>query len=100
MTRRRLLPAWLIACPLLLFATASPARAAEPVPAEQLKEMVDAEFGSLETLYKTLHREPELSLQETQTAKRFAAELTAAGYTVTAGVGGHGVVGVLKNGDG
>ncbi len=37
---------------------------------------------------------------EAETAKRLAAELREAGLTVTPGVGGHGLVGVLKNGDG
>jgi amidohydrolase len=52
------------------------------------------------TLYEELHQAPELSLQETQTAKRLAAELRALGLEVTEGVGGTGVVGVLKNGAG
>jgi hippurate hydrolase len=39
-------------------------------------------------------------LQEKQTAERVAAELQAAGCDVTTGVGGHGVVAVLRNGDG
>ena len=51
-------------------------------------------------LYRDLHTAPELSLQEARTAARIADELAAAGYTVTRGVGGHGVVGVLANGPG
>jgi amidohydrolase len=51
-------------------------------------------------LYRELHQSPELSLQESKTAARAARELRAAGYTVTTGVGGHGVVGVLANGPG
>src|SRR5262249_55469678 len=41
-----------------------------------------------------------LALQEEQTAARLARELKETGFEVTTGVGGHGVVGVLKNGDG
>jgi amidohydrolase len=47
-----------------------------------------------------LHRHPELSGHEQQTAAKLAAALRALGYGVTTGVGGTGVVGVLKNGNG
>jgi hippurate hydrolase len=59
-----------------------------------------AEMPGLVALYRHLHAHPELSLQEKQTAERVAAELQAAGCDVTTGVGGHGVVAVLRNGDG
>jgi hippurate hydrolase len=55
---------------------------------------------SLIELYKELHRAPELSLQEKQTASRMADELRGLGISVTTGIGGHGVVGVLENGKG
>ena len=58
------------------------------------------EYPSLEALYKHLHSHPELSLEEEQTAARLAKELKQAGFEVTEKVGGHGVVGVLKNGPG
>ena len=51
-------------------------------------------------LYKHLHENPELSLQELQTSAKMAEELKAAGFEVTTKIGGHGVVGVLKNGTG
>lgn len=51
-------------------------------------------------LYVALHRDPELSGAEERTAARFAAALRGAGLDVTGGVGGHGVVGVLRNGPG
>jgi hippurate hydrolase len=54
----------------------------------------------LAAVYRDLHAHPELSLQETRTASIVAAQLTALGYQVTAGVGGTGVVGVLHNGPG
>mgnify|MGYP006270865215 CR=1 FL=1 len=58
--------------------------------------------GAFEPLafYKTLHASPELSFQEVKTAARLARELRAAGFAVTEGVGGHGVVAVLENGPG
>lgn len=52
------------------------------------------------TLYEDLHRNPELSFQETRTAGIVAERLRALGYDVTTGVGRTGVVGVLANGDG
>ena len=56
--------------------------------------------GHLEALFKHFHANPELSSQEYETAKRVAAEIRAAGFEVTEGVGGTGVVAILKNGDG
>lgn len=41
---------------------------------------------------RDLHRNPELSLQETETAAKVAEQLRAMGYTVKTGVGGHGVI--------
>jgi len=54
----------------------------------------------LEALYKDVHSHPELSMAETRTAALAADRLRAAGYEVTTGVGGTGVVGLLRNGDG
>src|ERR1700676_819729 len=54
----------------------------------------------LAMLYKDVHSHPELSMQETRTAKLAADRLRAAGYEVTTGVGKTGVVGLLRNGDG
>jgi amidohydrolase len=54
----------------------------------------------LENLYRDLHSHPELSNQEHRTAAKAAEQLGWAGCDVTAGVGGTGVVGVLRNGDG
>ncbi len=51
-------------------------------------------------LYRELHSAPELSGRERETAARGAAHLRAAGARVHERVGGHGVVGVLRNGDG
>ncbi|WP_076262033.1 amidohydrolase [Intrasporangium flavum] len=53
-----------------------------------------------EDFYRHLHQHPELSHQETQTAAAVAHRLRGSGYQVTEGVGGTGVVGILRNGDG
>ena len=58
------------------------------------------ELPSLVSLYQELHANPELSMHEVETAARMAKELRAAGFEVTEKVGGNGLVGVLRNGDG
>jgi hippurate hydrolase len=67
---------------------------------EQVQSRLQQEYPSLFELYKYLHAHPELSLHEVQSAARVAEELRKAGYEVTAGVGKHGVVAVLRNGPG
>jgi hippurate hydrolase len=57
-------------------------------------------LAELERLYTDIHAHPELSMQETRTAGIAADRLRAAGFSVTAGVGKTGVVGMLRNGDG
>ncbi|MBB2499564.1 amidohydrolase [Amycolatopsis echigonensis] len=51
-------------------------------------------------LYQDLHRHPELSGAEERTAAVLARELTGLGFTVHPGIGGHGVVAALDNGEG
>jgi amidohydrolase len=78
--------------------------AAEPNGASQraaeIKRRLNTDYERLETLYKHLHGNPELSLREARTSARLARELKEIGFEVTERVGGYGVVGVLKNGDG
>ena len=68
--------------------------------AEDPQAWADAHLEELVTLYKHFHTHPELSLREKETAERLAEEWEAAGLEVTTGIGGHGVVGILENGDG
>jgi len=63
-------------------------------------EGLDQIYPQLDALYLDLHKNPELSLKEQRTSARMAEELRKLGYEVTAGVGGTGVVGVLRNGKG
>jgi amidohydrolase len=81
--------------PLQLLASLTLAAAPHPALAP-----LDEVYPSLDALYRDLHQHPELSLQEQETAAKLAARLKALGYQVTTGVGGHGVVGVLRNGTG
>ncbi|MBI1785111.1 amidohydrolase [Candidatus Sumerlaeota bacterium] len=66
----------------------------------KIDELAEKETSPLVETYKRLHTHPELSLQEKETSALIAAELTSAGLEVTPNIGGFGVVGVLKNGDG
>lgn len=63
-------------------------------------DWLEASIPKLLTFYHDLHSHPELSLAEKRTADVLAKALQSAGAEVTQGVGGYGVVGVLKNGDG
>lgn len=56
--------------------------------------------GWQEDFYRDLHRHPELSHDEHRTAAAVALRLREFGYDVHEGVGGTGVVGILRNGDG
>lgn len=47
---------------------------------------------------RDIHRNPELSYQETRTAALVAAHLKSLGLEVQTGVGGNGVVGILRGG--
>ncbi|HZJ66087.1 MAG TPA: amidohydrolase, partial [Kofleriaceae bacterium] len=82
---------------LVLLTAASAARADAP---ERGLAGLDEIYPKLDALYIDLHKNPELSMKEEKTAARLATELKALGYQVTTGVGGTGVVGVLKNGAG
>ncbi|MBK1788712.1 amidohydrolase [Prauserella cavernicola] len=61
---------------------------------------LDETLPDLERLYVDLHRHPELSFRETRTAAELARRLRGAGFEVHAGIGGTGVLGVLRNGEG
>ncbi len=56
--------------------------------------------GGLADFYRDLHANPELSFQEHRTAQRVQAAIAPLPVEVTAGVGGTGVVAVLRNGTG
>ena len=69
-------------------------RAADP--GRWSRENID----SLVQLYQYFHAYPELSFHEEKTADRLAAELRDVGADVTQRIGGFGVVGIMKNGNG
>jgi hippurate hydrolase len=79
-----------------VFAFASTSQAAD-----NLRDSVAADYDeNLEELFIHFHQNPELSNFEFETAKRLAAEITALGYEVTLGIGGTGIVAVMRNGAG
>lgn len=55
---------------------------------------------AIEKFYLDLHQSPELSYNEQKTGKKIADRLTQLGFKVTSNVGGFGVVGIYKNGNG
>ena len=89
--------------PLLTLAAACLflASAVTPAHATDLGESVDKDYEEhLGELFDHFHRNPALSLVEYKTAARMARELKAVGFDVTEGVGGTGLVALLKNGEG
>jgi amidohydrolase len=87
-----LVAAALFAC----VASAQTSRTGNSVDAAQ----VNAIYPDIEKLYIDLHRNPELAFHEQRTAATLAARVKAMGYEVTTGVGGTGVVAILRNGAG
>lgn len=87
---------------LLMLAACAAAFAAPAFAQDATLERAVAEDyqANLAALWDHFHRNPELSGLEVRTAARMAQELEALGYEVATGVGGHGVVAVLRNGDG
>lgn len=89
-------------------------------PAAAVNAAMPKADAELIEIYKQLHANPELSFKEAKSAALMASELENLGFEVTTGigqdwvvdkamkdvgevkdgVGGHGVVGVLRNGDG
>ena len=73
----------------------------QSVTADELSDAVAEDYDQhLAALYDYFHRNPELSMMEVKTAARMAEELREAGFDVTEGVGGTGVVAMMENGPG
>jgi amidohydrolase len=65
-----------------------------------LDTVVADDLDFLVDFYQTRHANPEISLEEKETAAVLAAELKKIGFEVTENFGGYGIVGIYKNGDG
>ena len=85
---------------LLLISAASSAQTGTTPWTTPSGAEVDAIYPDIEALYIDIHKNPELAFQERQTAAKLAARVKALGFEVTTGVGGTGIVAVLKNGPG
>ena len=85
---------------LALWLMASLLSTTSPALAQDLGAAVRQDMPELIALYRDLHQHPELSMQETRSAGLLAEEARRLGFEVTTGVGGTGVVAVLRNGDG
>ena len=71
-----------------------------PPPAASVLSGLDAVRGWAADFYRDLHAHPELSHEEHATASKVAERLGASGVEVHTGIGGTGVVGLVRNGDG
>jgi amidohydrolase len=69
------------------------ATTAQPDAVESYLRAHEADFISLR---RQIHQHPELSGAESRTAATIAGRMTAAGLDVQTGVGGHGVVAILR----
>lgn len=83
-----------------LLALAAPTLGAQN--AQALHQAIDAAAARVEpnviAWRHDIHQHPELSFQETRTAKLVADHLRSLGLEVQTGVGGNGVVGILRGG--
>jgi amidohydrolase len=91
MSRSRLLLA------AAFLSTSLGAQQSTPLAAE-LERRLTAVMPKVVAWRRDLHEHPELSGQEERTARVVAEHLRALGLEVRTGVGGHGVVGVLRGG--
>jgi hippurate hydrolase len=65
-----------------------------------IESIISEDMAYLIDFYKTRHENPEISLEEKETAATLAAELKKIGFEVTENFGGYGIVGIYKNGKG
>jgi hippurate hydrolase len=87
--------AGLFACSLAWAGHATATGVEEPV-----KKIVAGDAPQLIAAFKQFHQNPELGFQEFETAAAIAAHLEKLGYPIKTGVGGTGIVSVLRNGPG
>ena len=85
-----------------LLATVPGLAFAQSAPADPMATAIDRQTAEIlpqvVTWRRDFHQHPELGLQEVRTAKVIADHLRALGIEVQTGVGGTGVVGILKGG--
>lgn len=84
----------------LLLLAAAAMTASTPLAAATLQDSIRADMPMLLALYKDIHANPELSMEEVRTPAKLAPEMRKLGFAVTEHVGKTGVVAVMKNGPG
>ena len=103
--KKSLRPGWHIGLVLALFLLGVPAFAEQSQGSSEktqndVRLLIDQAYPSLEKLYYYFHSHPELSFHEKETSARLARELKTLGFDVSTHIGGYGVVGLMKNGQG
>jgi hippurate hydrolase len=71
-----------------------------PASAATLNEAIRADMPQLMDLYRDMHANPELSMQEVRTPAKLAPMMRKLGFEVTEHVGGTALVAVMRNGPG
>jgi hippurate hydrolase len=64
-----------------------------------IREALNADQGQMKAWFEHMHRHPELSMQERETAEYIANLVRHLGYDVATGVGKHGIVASMTVGD-
>ena len=65
-----------------------------------LLEALEADRAQMKEWFEHMHRNPELSMQEQETAEYIASAVRRCGYDVESGIGKHGIVASMTVGDG
>ena len=79
----------------LLFLAAAAMNLTSLSSAATLSDAIRGDMPQLMTLYRDLHANPELSMQEVRTPAKLAPEMRKLGFEVTEHVGKTGVVAVM-----
>ena len=83
---------------LLLAASGSLAQAQTETLEQRIGRRLESVRDELIELRRDIHSHPEVSGQEERTAKLVSDRLDSLGLEVLTGMGGHGVVGILRGG--
>ena len=81
---------------LVLAGSAVPSHAQDRMLIERIDRRLEAARTELIEIRRDIHRHPEVSGREARTARVVANRLRSLGLEVQSGIGGHGVVGILK----
>jgi metal-dependent amidase/aminoacylase/carboxypeptidase family protein len=91
-------PLLIVLAGLVVLPPSTPVSAAENPLYEHIQTAADAASPDLIQIRRQIHMHPEVSGEEIQTAALIAERLRTLGLEVQTGIGGHGVVGLLRGG--